>query len=235
MSSTRQQRLATLADGQPQICPSLLNCDFGILADEIACAEKAGARVVHWDVMDGDFCPNFTYGPPVIKSLRPHTDLVFDVHLMVENPGKYLDQFLAAGADIITFHVETGADPGPLLSKIHEVGAWGGLALNPPTPLESVEPWISTVDLILVMSVMPGFGGQIFDESVLSKVRRLKELRSDVCVEIDGGINQETIGVASKAGTSLFVVGSAFYNAENRSGAFRTLAERLDHGQARLR
>lgn len=227
MASMREQRLQRLKDGQSRICPSLLNCDFGRLADEIADAARCGADVVHWDVMDGDFCPNFTYGPPLMRSLRKHSDLLFDTHLMMETPGKYLDDFLAAGADTLTIHLEAVPEPRDLLRAIRSGGALAGLAINPPTPVESVLPWLDDVDILLVMSVMPGFGGQVFDESVLSKIKFVQGLGRDLWVEIDGGINPGTIGLAARAGASLFVVGSAFYNADNRIGVFGDLASQI--------
>ncbi len=228
MSSNRADRLARLKDGQARICPSLLNCDFGILAQEIRSAQLAGADIVHWDVMDGAFCPNFTYGPPVIQSLRPQTDAIFDVHLMVTQPARYLDQFLNAGSDIVTIHLEAEPNPTPILRRIREAGAWSGLAINPPTPVERVLPFLDEVDLILIMSVMPGFGGQAFDPSVLPKIRQILDLRPSSCVEIDGGIGPSTIDSAAAVGTRLFVVGSAFYKSENRPGVFRDLCRRID-------
>lgn len=229
--TTRQQRLDRFADGKQRICPSLLNCDFGILAEEIREAERAGADTVHWDVMDGDFCPNFTYGPPIIKSLRPHTQMTFDAHLMVERPGQYLTQFLDAGCDVVTIHLEAEPSPAPILRDIRSAGAWAGLAINPPTPVESVIPWLDEVDLVLIMSVMPGFGGQSFDPSVLPKVKTLLNLKPDLCVEMDGGIGPDTASAVSAAGVRLFVVGSAFYNADNRLEAFGRLERAIASGQ----
>jgi ribulose-phosphate 3-epimerase len=228
MSSTRANRLDRLKDRRARIAPSLLNCDFGILAEEIRSAEHAGADIVHWDVMDGAFCPNFTYGPPLIHSLRPQTDAIFDVHLMVTEPARYLDQFLSAGSDIVTIHLEAEPQPSPILGRIREAGAWSGLAINPPTPVESVLPFLDEVDLILIMSVMPGFGGQAFDPSVLPKIRQILDLKPNCCVEIDGGIGPATIDLAAAVGTRLFVVGSAFYKSENRPGVFESLRRRID-------
>jgi ribulose-phosphate 3-epimerase len=227
MASTRSERLARLRDRRPRICPSLLDCDFGRLADEISDAARCGADVVHWDVMDGRFCPNFTYGPVLVRSLRGQTDLLFDVHLMMEKPDRYLDDFLSAGADVVSIHLEAVDRPTPLLRKIREAGALAGLAINPPTDVRAILPWLDDVDVVLVMSVMPGFGGQKFDLGALSKVKFIKELGRNVWVEIDGGINPGTIGSAVQAGASLFVVGSAFYNADNRIEVFGELVRQL--------
>jgi ribulose-phosphate 3-epimerase len=206
------------------ICPSLLNCDFGILAEEIASAGKCGAPCVHWDVMDGEFVPNFTYGPPLIRSLRSQSDLIFDAHLMMQHPEKYLDDFLAAGCDIVTVHLEAVPDPADLLRKIQERGVLAGLAINPPTPVERLDQWIDLVDLVLVMSVMPGFGGQKFDESVLEKIRWVRDRASDrLLIQVDGGVNRSTIQHATQAGARLCVVGSAFYGATNRQVEFDAL------------
>lgn len=227
MAVTRKQRLDRLKDRRRRICPSLLNCDFGRLADEIDDAARCGAEIVHWDVMDGDFCPNFTYGPPILRSLRDKTNLLFDTHLMMEQPGKYLDDFLNAGADIVTIHIEAVRNPRDILAAIRGAGALAGLAVNPRTPVESVLPWKDDVDVVLIMSVNPGFGGQDFDPSVLPKIQRINQLQREIWVEIDGGINPGTIGMAAEAGASLFVVGSAFYNAENRTMAFEELARAI--------
>lgn len=180
--------------------------------------------------MDGEFVPNFSYGPPVIRSLRPHTEAIFDTHLMMQRPEKYLDAFLAAGCDIVTIHLEAVPDPAELLGRIRSAGALAGLAINPPTPVASVTPWLAHLDLVLVMSVMPGFGGQTFDPVSLPKLRHLKELKQDIWIEIDGGVNPGTIGAAAQAGAGLFVVGSAFYNADNRTEAFGDLARRIGPG-----
>lgn len=207
-----------------QICPSLLNCDFGKLAEEIHCAQQCGAVCVHWDVMDGEFVPNFTYGPPVIRSLRPQSDLIFDAHLMMSHPQKYLDDFLDAGCDIVTVHLEAVADPRPVIDTIHKAGALAGLAINPPTPVERLADWLDAVDLVLIMSVMPGFGGQKFDECALEKLDWVRRNAPDrTLVQVDGGVNLETIQRAVQAGAQLCVVGSAFYGAEERQHQFDAL------------
>lgn len=206
------------------ICPSLLNCDFGILAEEIQSAGRCGAVCVHWDVMDGDFVPNFTYGPPIIRSLRSQSELLFDTHLMMRHPEKYLDDFLDAGCDSVTVHLEAAADPSEMIQRIQQKGALAGLAINPPTPVEQLEQWIDQVDLVLVMSVMPGFGGQKFDESVLEKIQWVRERASErLLIQVDGGVNRGTIQQAVKAGARLCVVGSAFYTAADRQAEFDAL------------
>ena len=182
--------------------------------------------------MDGDFVPNFSYGPPIIESLRPQTDMIFDVHLMVEDPLKYLDKYLEAGADLITAHIEVLSDPRETLRAIRQGGARAGLAINPPTKIDQLLPWLDELDHVLVMSVMPGFGGQRFDGSVLSKAKTINNLRNNIWVEIDGGINQSTVESASEAGVRLFVVGSAFYKADNRAGAFDDLCRRMRQGRS---
>jgi ribulose-phosphate 3-epimerase len=227
VSGTRAERLARLADRRPRIAPSLLNCDFGILQSEIASAQSAGAQIVHWDVMDGVFCPNFTYGPPLIASLRPQTNAIFDVHLMMADPARYLNPFLQAGSDIVTIHIEAVPNPTTILREIRHAGAWSGLAINPPTPVEAILPYLDEADLILIMSVMPGFGGQAFNPSVLAKISQILNLKPDCCVEIDGGIGPATIGSAAAVGTGIFVVGSAFYKSEDRAGTFRHLEDQI--------
>jgi ribulose-phosphate 3-epimerase len=216
-----KEKLRTAA---PAICPSLLQCAFGKLAAEIADAERCGANAVHWDVMDGHFVPNLTYGPPVIASLRPESQLIFDVHLMLSQPENLLDAFLAAGCDIVTVHLEAVPRPGELLRSIRQGGALAGLAINPPTPAEMLEPWLHAVDLALIMSVMPGFGGQQFDEQALSKLNWVRRhAPADVLVEVDGGINGTTSDRVVAAGAQLLVVGSAFFLSPDRQQKFEVL------------
>lgn len=193
--------------------PSLLLCDFARLAEEIDRLERAGVQALHLDVMDGHFVRNLTYGPPVVAAVRSCTDLPLDVHLMISNPEEYVEEFREAGADSITVHIEAVHDPRPLLTRIRELGAAAGLALNPPTPLAAVEPYLSSCDLLLVMSVMPGFGGQSFDPVAIDKLRALDSSRAakHLLLEVDGGVNDATIGSCAQAGATLFVVGSAIF------------------------
>jgi ribulose-phosphate 3-epimerase len=158
-----------------RLAPSILSADFSRLAEDVERVERAGADWIHIDVMDGHFVPNISIGAPVVKSLRPRTSLPLDVHLMIEQPGRYLDDFIQAGADWVTFHIEAESDPRPLLARIHDAGRRGGLALRPGTPVEAVLPFVEECDIILVMTVEPGFGGQSFMVEPLAKIAPLIE------------------------------------------------------------
>jgi ribulose-phosphate 3-epimerase len=217
--------MSALRKAGPSVLPSLLLCDFARLSDEIARLEDAGVEALHLDVMDGHFVPNLTYGPPIVAAVRSCSDLPLDVHLMISNPGDYLDEFRQAGADSITFHIEAVPDPRPLLDRIRALGAAAGLAFNPPTPIAAVEPYLAACDLLLVMSVMPGFGGQVFDPVALDKLRdvRSKPAASHLLLEVDGGVNDRTIGNCAEAGAALFVVGSAIL----RQPDYRAAVEQL--------
>ena len=206
--------------------PSLLLCDFANLEGEVRELEAAGTLALHFDVMDGHFVPNFTYGLPIVESLRTRTDLVLDVHLMIEQPDRYVEPFYEAGADVITIHAEAVEDARPTLEKIRTAGALAGLAINPTTPLDAIDESLSLCDLVLVMSVMPGFGGQAFDESALNKMRDLRS-RSEVeaLLEVDGGVNLATIGACAEAGAELLVVGSAIFRSNDYSVAVSQLTE----------
>jgi len=208
-----------------KLAPSILSADFSQLAAEVERVTPE-ADLLHVDVMDGHFVPNLTIGPPVVKSLRPRTDLYLDCHLMVDNPGELLDDFAAAGADGITVHVELG-DPRPLIARIRELGVRVGLTHNPDTPLDAVEPYLEEIDTLLFMSVFPGFGGQAFIPSVLEKVaeaRRLVDERGlPVELEIDGGIGPATARQAVEAGADILVAGSAIFHADDPLAAARHL------------
>ncbi|MCZ7526080.1 MAG: ribulose-phosphate 3-epimerase [Acidimicrobiia bacterium] len=210
-----------------KLAPSILSADFADLAAEVE-RVAAEADLLHVDVMDGHFVPNLTIGPPVVKSLRKRTDLFLDCHLMVDNPGVLLDDFAEAGADGITIHVELG-DPTPLLARIRALDMRAGLVLSPPTPFEAVAPYLDRIDLLLVMSVNPGWGGQEFIPEVLTKVaaaRRIVDERGlPVEIEIDGGINVETAPAATRAGVDILVAGSAIFHAENPLAAARRIRE----------
>ena len=200
------------------VLPSLLLCDFGRLADEVRAVEAAGARALHLDVMDGNFVPNITYGMPIVEAVRRVTDLPLDVHLMISQPAQFVDAFVDAGADALTIHVEAAPDPRPVLEQIRRRGAAAGLALNPPTPWELARPALDLCDMVLVMSVMPGFGAQAFEPAVLDKLRALRaECGDDVLLEVDGGINAETIAAATSAGARMLVVGSALFRGDESS------------------
>lgn len=209
---SHRRHLAELQSASPVVLPSLLLCDFGNLEQEVRRLEAAGVRGLHLDVMDGHFVPNLTYGLPIVESLRRLTDLPLDVHLMISNPRQYLRQFAEAGADLLTIHAEAVDDPRPILEEIRELGVGAGLAINPPTPCETIQSALSLCDLVLVMSVMPGFGGQTFDDTAISKLRTLRSwLKQDVLLEVDGGVNDQTISACGAAGAQLMVVGSAIF------------------------
>lgn len=221
----RRSRLASLAADHPLIAPSMLKCDFADLVGELSRLDAAGADVIHWDVMDGHFVPNLSYGPMLIRSARKRSERFFDAHLMISNPEKCLDEYLQAGCDAITIHIEAVPDPTPVLWRIREAGRVAGLALNPGTPVSAIEPFLPACDLVLVMSVQPGFGGQKFMPEVLPKLQRLKEIVSPKTVlSIDGGIAAPTISAASAAGARLFVAGSSVFDAAEYGPAIADLA-----------
>ncbi len=200
-----------------KIAPSILSADFSRLADEITKIEQAGADWVHIDVMDGHFVPNLTFGPPVVAAIRKVTPLPFDVHLMVNNPQDLIEPFARAGADIITVHAETAPHLHRLIQTIKELGKKAGVSLNPSTPLSLVEEVLANVDMLLIMSVNPGFGGQKFIPSAVDKIARLKSMLDErnliVDIEVDGGINAATARQVIAAGANILVAGSAVYGA----------------------
>ena len=202
-----------------QIAPSILSSNFQNLGDEIIAVEKAGADMIHIDVMDGAFVPNITFGPPVIKSVRSVTKLPFDVHLMIDEPSRYLKDFADAGADIITVHVEACRHLDRTIHAIKDLGKQAGVALNPATPLFALDHLLELVDLVLVMTVNPGFGGQSFIEGSIQKIRVLKKkierFGYDLPIEVDGGISAENIARVSDAGADIFVAGSAIFKTGN--------------------
>jgi ribulose-phosphate 3-epimerase len=199
-----------------RIAPSILAADFARLGDEVRAIEAAGADFVHIDVMDGHFVPNLTIGPGVVKALRPHSKLPFDVHLMIAPVDPYVPEFAAAGADLITVHPEAGPHLHRTIQLIKSLGKKAGVALNPGTPAEAARPMIGEVDLILVMSVNPGFGGQSFIKSQLDKLRALRAMIAEsgrpIALEVDGGINEETAAAAVAAGADLLVAGTAVFS-----------------------
>ncbi len=213
----------------------MLKCDFGNLHREVELLESAGAKILHLDVMDGHFVPNLSYGPVVIERLRPLTELPFEEHLMISDPARYLDDYLKAGCNVVTVHLEAVPQPRALLDRIRERGAAAGLAINPGTPVERLEPLRDAFDLVLVMSVEPGFGGQKFMPSALSKVRWLRSrLKPDVRLSIDGGIDRTTIAEAARAGADVFVVGSAIFDAEDYGRALDDLTAQAQANLAAL-
>lgn len=218
--------LADLHRDAPLIGPSLLACDFVNLGDEIRRVEEAGARLLHLDVMDGHFVPNLSIGLPVVEAVRRASSLPLDVHLMISEPGRYLKPFREAGADLITIHIEVAPQPERLLGEIHALGAGAGLSLNPTTPVAAIEPYLDHVDLVLVMSVMPGFGGQQFDPAALDKLRRIRELAgSKVFLSVDGGVNGDSIAQCAEAGADLFVAGTGLFSHEDYTQRLAELTE----------
>jgi ribulose-phosphate 3-epimerase len=209
------------------IAPSILSADFSQLGDEIRAVEKAGAEVVHIDVMDGHFVPNITIGPLVVKAARQVTDLPLDVHLMISNPDSYIKDFADAGADWITVHVETCPHLHRTLNFIRSLGKKAGAVLNPATSLSTLDYVLEEVDLVMLMSVNPGFGGQGFIESTLEKCRTLRSMLDKVNpeagIEIDGGISPKTIGRMAEAGANIFVAGSAIYGQDDYAAVIQEM------------
>ena len=215
--------LQAIHDAAPAVLPSLLLCDFGDMKTEVERLAAAGARVLHLDVMDGHFVPNFTYGMPIVEGLRRHTDMPLDVHLMISDPLKYAEPMVKAGADMLTFHIEAVDDSAAVVKAFRKLGVAVGVALNPDTPIEALDPCIKDVDMALVMSVNAGFGGQSFNPIALEKLKTLRANHPDLWLEIDGGINLETIGSARAAGCDLFVVGSGIFKHDDYGAAMNGL------------
>ena len=208
-----------------QIAPSILSSDFARLAEEIESIKNCD--MVHIDVMDGHFVPNLTFGAPVVKCIRKYTELFFDCHLMISNPKKYAVDFAASGADLITFHYESDDDPKETIDEIKRLGCKVGISVKPKTPIEKIYPYLDMVDLVLIMSVEPGFGGQSFMPEVLDKVVKLKELKNKenkkYAIEIDGGIDDKTIILAKNAGVEVCVAGSYIFKQKDRIETIKKL------------
>ncbi|MFB3896467.1 MAG: ribulose-phosphate 3-epimerase [bacterium] len=214
-----------------KIVPSILSADFGHLADAVASIKRGGCDWVHLDVMDGHFVPNISIGVPVVKSLRKETDLKFDTHLMISEPEKYLEAFIKSGADLVTVHIEVCPNIRKTIKSIHQKGALAGVSVNPETKIESVYPAIGYADLILIMSVHPGFGGQEFIKYSLPKIRKLRKqidtAKAKTILEVDGGINEQNIPAIVQAGADWLVIGSAIFDAkkvEHQIKKFKDLA-----------
>ena len=194
------------------VAPSLLAADFSRLKEEVQEVEKCGAEYLHLDVMDGNFVPNISYGSPVISAIRPHSNLVFDVHLMVEEPDRFIKDFVDAGADIITVHVEAIKHLHRTIQLIKSYGKKVGVALNPATPIETLKHVVKEIDMILIMSVNPGFGGQAFIPETLNKIKELRTLYPEIDIEVDGGVNEKTVEAIKEAGANVLVAGSYLFS-----------------------
>ncbi|QTC42368.1 ribulose-phosphate 3-epimerase [Bacillus sp. V3] len=214
-----------------KIAPSILSANFAELGKEIKDVENGGADYIHIDVMDGHFVPNITMGPMVVKAVRPLTDLPLDVHLMIEDPDQYIEAFADAGADYITVHVEAAAHLHRTIQLIKSKGVKAGVVLNPATPAEWVKPILQDIDMVLLMTVNPGFGGQSFIPSVVPKIKQIRswadEINPKLEIEVDGGINTDTAAVCAEAGADVFVAGSAIYNKSDREAAIQDLRKSL--------
>lgn len=206
-----------------KISPSMLASDYANLKSELEKCQKGGADLIHLDVMDGHFVPNISIGAPVIKAMKSVCNISFDVHLMISDPLKYIDDFVDAGANIITFHTECDSDIEKTIDKILSLGCKAALAVKPGTPIDEVYPYLDKLSMVLVMTVEPGFGGQSFMESTMPKITALRDKMPNLDIQVDGGINLETVKIAGNAGANVFVAGSAVFKSSDPAKTIQTL------------